>query len=110
MIDFKGTHFPKDVILFSVFSYLRYAVSYRDLEEIMEERGVNVDHGTLNRWVVKFAPLLATQAQSRKKPTAESWRVSDLLCMSNLAHASPTKEHDNDDDFQGTCRRAAERR
>ncbi|RJE78455.1 IS630 family transposase, partial [Paracoccus sp. JM45] len=41
---------------FSVFSYVRYAVSYRDLEEIMLERGINVDHATLNRWVVKFAP------------------------------------------------------
>jgi putative transposase len=36
----------------------------------MEERGVDVDHGTLNRWMVKFAPLMAAQAQSRKKPTA----------------------------------------
>jgi transposase-like protein len=44
MISFKGTHFPKDVILYTVFFYVRYGVSYRDLEEIMEERGVNVDH------------------------------------------------------------------
>lgn len=73
MVDFKGLHFPKDAILYAVFFYLRYPGSYRDLEEIMEERGVDVDHGTLNRWVVKFAPLLAAQAQSRKKPTAESW-------------------------------------
>ena len=43
----------------------------------MEDRGVNVDHGTLNRWVVKFAPLLATQAQSRKKLTAKSWRMDE---------------------------------
>jgi hypothetical protein len=43
MISFKGTHFPKDVILYAVFFYVRYGVSYRDLEEIMEERGVNVD-------------------------------------------------------------------
>jgi putative transposase len=77
MIDFKGTHFPKDVILFGIFFYLRYPVSYRNLEEILEESGVDVDHGTLNRWVVKFAPLLATQAQSRKKPTAESWRMDE---------------------------------
>jgi putative transposase len=77
MIDFKGMHFPKDVILFAVFFYLRYPVSYRDLEEIMEERGVDVDHGTLNRWVVKFAPLMAVQAQSRKKPTAVSWRMDE---------------------------------
>ena len=49
MISFKGRHFPKDVILFVVFFYLRYPVSYHDLEEIMQERGVDVDHATLNR-------------------------------------------------------------
>jgi putative transposase len=49
-ISFKGAHFPKDVILHEVFSYLRYGVSYRDLEEIMAERGVDLDNPTLNRW------------------------------------------------------------
>ncbi|MGB7269699.1 MAG: IS6 family transposase, partial [Albidovulum sp.] len=53
-IDFKGSHFPKIVILYAVFFYVRYGVSYRDLEEIMAERGVEIDHATLNRWVVKF--------------------------------------------------------
>jgi transposase-like protein len=48
MLSFKGTHFPKDFILYAVFFYVRYGVSYRDLEEIMEERGVN-------------APRLATE-------------------------------------------------
>jgi putative transposase len=52
MISFKGTHFPKDVILYAVFFYVRYGVSNRDLEEIMGERGVKVDHSTLNRWVI----------------------------------------------------------
>ena len=51
MISFKGAHFPKDIILYAVFFYVRYGVSYRDLEAIMEERGVKVDHSTLNRWV-----------------------------------------------------------
>jgi hypothetical protein len=50
--SFKGAYFPKDVILYAVFFYVRYGVSYRDLEEIMEKRGVNVDHATLNRWVI----------------------------------------------------------
>jgi putative transposase len=48
MINFKDTHYPKDVIRYAVFFYVRYAVSYRDLEEIMLERGINVDHATLN--------------------------------------------------------------
>lgn len=75
MIDFKGVHYPKAVILHAVFFYVRYAVSYRDLEEILAERGVEVDHATLNRWVVKYAPLIAAQAQAIKRPTVSSWRM-----------------------------------
>ena len=59
-LDFKGSHYPRSVILYAVFFYVRYAVSYRDLEEIMADRGVEVDHATLNRWVIKFSPLIAT--------------------------------------------------
>ncbi len=77
MISFKGAHYPRDVILFAVFFYVRYPVSYRDLEEIMAERGVFVDHATLNRWVVKYAPLIAVRAQKRKAPTAKSWRMDE---------------------------------
>jgi putative transposase len=77
MVDFKGVYFQNEAILYAVFFYLRYPGSYRDLEEITEERGVDVNHGTLNRLVVKFAPLMAAQAQSRKKPTAESWRMDE---------------------------------
>ncbi len=47
-VYFKGSHCPKDVVLYAVFFYVRYAVSYLDLEEIMTERGVAVDHATLN--------------------------------------------------------------
>ncbi len=57
--------------------YLRYPVSYRDLEEIMSERGVDVDHASLNRWVVRYSPLLAEQARLRKRPTDSSWRMDE---------------------------------
>jgi putative transposase len=76
-VDFKGAHYPKSVILYAVYFYVRYGVSYRDLEKIMEKRGAEVDHATLNRWVVKFAPLMTVQAQSCKKPTAKSWRMDE---------------------------------
>lgn len=49
----------------------------RDLEEIMAERRVLVDHATLGRWVVKFSPLIAVQAQARKLQTASSWRMDE---------------------------------
>ncbi len=77
-IDFKGNHFPKNVILFAVFFYVRYGVSYRDLEEIMAERGVEIDHATLNRWVVRFLPLIAANTQARKRKTAPSWRMDEI--------------------------------
>ncbi|MDP5220175.1 IS6 family transposase [Ruegeria sp. 2205SS24-7] len=77
MIDFKGAHYPQSVILFAIYFYVRYGVSYRDLEEIMAERGVSVDHATLNRWVVKYSPLAARAAQKRKANIAESWRMDE---------------------------------
>ena len=51
-ISFKGGHFPKDVILMSVRWYVAYPLSYRHVEELMEERGVAVDHATIQRWGV----------------------------------------------------------
>jgi putative transposase len=77
MISFKGSHHPKDVVLYAVFFYVRYTVSYRDLEEIIAERGVNVDHATLNRWVVKYSPLIAREAHRRKSRTSNSSRTDE---------------------------------
>ena len=76
-IDFKGSHYPRSVILYAVFFYVRYAVSYGDLEEIMAERGVEVDHATLKRWVIKFSPLIAMEAHKRPRKTAVSWRMDE---------------------------------
>ncbi|MBD0864199.1 MAG: IS6 family transposase [Rhodobacteraceae bacterium] len=77
MISFKGAQYPKDVILFAVFFYVRYGVSYRDLEEIMHERGVAVDHTTLNRWVLRYAGAIAEAARRRKGPSDRSWRMDE---------------------------------
>tara|TARA_R100000750_G_scaffold41664_1_gene27098 strand:+ start:678 stop:902 length:225 start_codon:yes stop_codon:yes gene_type:complete len=71
MITFKGAHFPKEVILVAVLFYVSYTVSYRDLEEIMAERGVVVDHATLNRWGAKYSPLIAINARRRKTPLSD---------------------------------------
>ena len=56
MIDFKGSQFEREIILWGVRWYVAYPISYRQLEEMMSERGVTVDHSTLNRWVIKYAP------------------------------------------------------
>ncbi|PIL20989.1 hypothetical protein P775_06370 [Puniceibacterium antarcticum] len=77
MISFKGAHYPKSVILYALYFYLRFGVSYRDLEEIMAERGVAVAHATLNRWVEKYAGAIADEARRRKMPTGQSWRMDE---------------------------------
>jgi len=75
LISFKGAQYPKSVILFAVYFYVRFPVSYRDLEEIMAERGADLDHATLNRWVEKYAGAIAEEAHRWKSPTGRSWRM-----------------------------------
>ena len=69
---FKSCHFPSEVILETVRYYLAYKLSYREIEEIQSERGVNVDHATINRWVIKFTPVLEHKARAKKKPVSTS--------------------------------------
>ncbi|MBD1849141.1 IS6 family transposase [Cyanobacteria bacterium FACHB-502] len=74
---FKWRHFLPEIILLNVRWYCRYALSYRDLEEIMQERGVEVDHSTINRWVLKYSPELDKRIRSHLKLTNDSWRVDE---------------------------------
>jgi putative transposase len=76
-IGFSGVHFPKDVILYAVFFYVRYGVSYRDLEPIWKETGVKVDHSSLNRRVAGYSQLIAAEAKKSKHPVATSWRMDE---------------------------------
>ena len=74
---FSGRHFPSDIILLSVRYYLAYKLSYREIEEILAERHIQVDHSTLNRWVIQYAPLLEQRARQMKKPVMRSWRMDE---------------------------------
>ena len=78
MIDFKGHRFEQDIILTSVRWYLAYPLSYRNLEEMMAERGVDVDHSSVYRWVQKFTPHLeAAFRKGQKRPVGTSWRMDE---------------------------------
>ncbi len=74
---FKWRHFQSDIILLCVRWYLGYALSYRDLEEMMLERGLQVDHTTIYRWVQSYAPELEKRCRPHLKPTTDSWRVDE---------------------------------
>jgi transposase, IS6 family len=74
---FKWRHFESDIILLCVRGYIRYALSYGDLEEMMLERGLPVDHTTNYRWVQRYAPELEKRCRPHLKPTTDSWRVDE---------------------------------
>jgi transposase-like protein len=76
-LSFKGAHFPKEVILMGVRWYVAYPLSTRHVEELMEERGVELDHATINRWVIKYSPLLKDAFHRRKRPVWLSWRMDE---------------------------------
>ena len=77
MIDFKGSQVEKEIILGGVRWYGAYPISYRQLEERMQERGVSFEHATLNRWVIKYAPEFEKQFRRRQQPGGKSWRKDE---------------------------------
>jgi len=82
MLDFKWRQFEKGIILQCVRWYVAYGLSYRDLEEIMKERGIEVDHSTINRWVVKYSPLLEAKFRKYHKSSLnDSWRMDETYIV-----------------------------
>ena len=74
---FAGFRFPPDVIVLAVRWYLRFGLSYRDVEELLIERGVEVDHVTIDRWVLRFTPLLADAARPCRHRVGDRWQVDE---------------------------------
>lgn len=76
-VAFAGFRFPPGVIMLAVRWYLRFGLSYRDLEELLAERGIEVDHVTLYRWVQRFTPLLVESARPCRHAVGGRWFVDE---------------------------------
>src|ERR1700748_3756222 len=74
---FRGRHFRDEIIVLCVRWYFRYALGYRDLEEMMAERGLSVDHSTIARWVLHYAPIPNRRIRREMRPPNRSWRVDE---------------------------------
>src|SRR5258706_7979001 len=74
---FKWRHFEAEIMLLCVRWYLRYALSYRDLEEMMLERNLHIDHTTIFRWVQRYAPEVEKRCRPHLTMTTDSWRVDE---------------------------------
>ncbi len=78
MLSFKWRHFEKVIILMAVRWYVAYSLSYRNIEELLKERGIGVDHSTIQRWVVKYSPELESIfRQKHKRQVGLSWRMDE---------------------------------
>ena len=74
---FRGRHFHDELIVLCVRWYLQFSLSYRDLEEMMAERGLSVDHSTIARWVSRYAPILNERMRRHLRSPNRSWRVDE---------------------------------
>jgi transposase, IS6 family len=74
---FAGFRFPREIIVLAVRWYLRFGLSYRDVEELLAERGIEVDHVTLYRWVQRFTPLLVDAARPGRHTVGDRWFVDE---------------------------------
>jgi IS6 family transposase len=74
---FAGYRFPPEVITLAVRCYLRFGLSYRDVEELLAERGIEVDHVTVYRWVQRFAPEFSEAARARRHVVGDRWHVDE---------------------------------
>jgi putative transposase len=83
MLNTKGMRFPIDVILVCIRWYAAYPLSYRHLEEMMQERGVKVDHSSISRWAIRFLPLLEKVFRKHKRPVGGSWRMDETYIKVN---------------------------
>jgi len=81
MLNTKGMRFPIDLILVCIRWYAAYPLSYRHLEEMMQERGVDVDHSSINRWAIRFLPLLEKAFRKYKHPVGSSWRMDKTYIL-----------------------------
>ncbi len=75
----KRLHYPLDVMLLCVRWYVAYSLSLRNLEEMMAERGIEVDHSTVHRWVIKLVPLFEKTFRKHKQPVGKSWRMDESV-------------------------------
>lgn len=77
MTHFKGKQFKKDVITVAVGYYLRYNLSYREVSEIMSDRGINVCHTTIYRWVQEYSQVIYCLWKKKNKQIGDSWRMDE---------------------------------
>jgi putative transposase len=78
-ISYARHHFPADVIRHAIWLYLRFTLSYRDAEELLAERGLDVSYETIRRWVIKFGPVFARNLRRQRPRPSDQWHLDEMV-------------------------------
>lgn len=79
-ISFKRHRFPADVIRHAVWLYFRFSLSFRDVEELLAQRGIEVSYETIRCWTIKFGPLIARRLKKRRGAPSPRWHLDEMVC------------------------------
>src|ERR1700747_1379983 len=71
--------FPPEIIQHAIWLYLRFSLSYRDVEELLAERGLDLSYETVRRWVLKFGPLIARELRRRRSRPSDRWHLDEMV-------------------------------
>src|SRR5215475_15540227 len=78
-ISYSRHRFPPVIIQHAIWLYLRFTLSYRDVEELLAERGLDISHETVRRWVLKFGPAIARQLRRRRPRPSDRWHLDEMV-------------------------------
>src|SRR5436305_907749 len=79
LLSYRRHRFPPEIIQHAVWLYLRFTLSYRDVEELLAERGLDVSYETVRRWVLKFGPLIARRLRQRRPRPGNRWHLDEMV-------------------------------
>ncbi len=78
-ISYSRHRFPPDIIRHAIWLYLRFTLSYRDAEELLAERGIDVSYETIRRWVLKFGPMFARNLRRQRPRPSDQWHMDEMV-------------------------------
>jgi len=79
LLSYRRHHFPPEIIQQAIWLYLRFTLSYRDVEELLAERGVEISYETVRRWVLKFGPVIARRLRRRRPRPSDRWHLDEMV-------------------------------
>jgi len=79
-ISFKRHRYPADIIRYAVWVYFRFTLSFRDVEELLAERGIEVSYETIRCWTIKFGPQIARNLKRRRPTPSPRWNLDEVVC------------------------------